>query len=165
MSPEQVQAFHSLSRAVRGLANAVANAAAELHEGGGMPTAMRAVLETVIVGGPKTVPAIARARGVSRQHVQALVDRLLAAALVAYRDNPAHRRSRLVAATESGKAALSALRERELAALSRLELAIGTDAMRQAREVVSDLAEAIGRHQWRAAVRNHPAKKNRPKSA
>ena len=36
--------------------------------------AQRAVLEYLLINGPATVPAIARARRVTRQHMQALVN-------------------------------------------------------------------------------------------
>ena len=65
-----------------------------------MTSAMRPVLELILIGGPATVPDIARARGVSRQHVQQQVDALLERSLAASQDNPAHKRSSMIALTD-----------------------------------------------------------------
>ena len=64
-----------------------------------------------------TVPQIGRARFLSRQFVQRMVNDALAADQVELVDNPAHRRSRLVALTDAGRAAIAAVTARELAAL------------------------------------------------
>lgn len=68
--------------------------------GGGRWGLMRALAED----GPQTVPQLARARPVARQRIQKIVDELAAEGLVELRDNPAHRRSRLVALTPAGAA-------------------------------------------------------------
>ena len=59
--------------------------------------------------GPQTVPTMARARNVSRQHVQKSVDGLAAGGLVSLRDNPAHRRSPIVELSDAGKALFAAI--------------------------------------------------------
>ena len=78
MNREQIQAFYPLSKSVRSLFHKMGAAAAALHEGSGISTGMRAVLENVVEGGPMTVPEMARMRPVSRQHIQVLVNDLLA---------------------------------------------------------------------------------------
>jgi len=70
---------------------------------------MRAVLEYLGRHGDSAVPRIAEARRVSRQHVQVIVNDLVAAGLAEFRDNPSHRRSRLVAATPAGRGSLAAM--------------------------------------------------------
>jgi DNA-binding MarR family transcriptional regulator len=50
-----------------------------------------------------TVPGIAREMGLTRQSVQRTVDVLEAEGIVEYLDNPAHRRSKLVAMTPRGR--------------------------------------------------------------
>src|SRR5690348_3497575 len=52
--------------------------------------------------GPLTVPQIARMRPTSRQRMQRLADELAAEGLVAFIDNPKHRRSKLVRLTPKG---------------------------------------------------------------
>lgn len=56
---------------------------------------------------PRTVAQMARELGLARQSVQRVADALEADGLVAYVDNPADRRARLVAITPAGARALS----------------------------------------------------------
>jgi DNA-binding MarR family transcriptional regulator len=57
----------------------------------------------------ETVPGIARAMGLTRQSVQRTVDLLETDGLIRYRDNPAHRRSRLVEMTPRGRRTYDAI--------------------------------------------------------
>ncbi len=59
-----------------------------LHDGSGLSAPMRGVLELLLRGSSMTVPDMARARGVSRQHVQQQVDALLGRDLVLRGANP-----------------------------------------------------------------------------
>ena len=68
----------------------------------------RAVLEFLDRGGPQTVPALARSRSVSRQHIQSSVNELAALGWLQTQPNPAHRRSPLIALTQSGRGRLAA---------------------------------------------------------
>jgi DNA-binding MarR family transcriptional regulator len=158
MNRDQREAFEPLSRAVRSLFHKMGAAVSLLHEGdettGGITAGMRAVLESVIEGGPKTVPEMARARPVSRQHIQILVNELLAAGLVEFQDNPAHRRSKLVAPTRAGTAAFAALRAREAAALTRLAVDIDAKEMARAAQALSQLIEGFHGPAWRKIVRD-----------
>lgn len=88
------------------------------------------LLRSLKDGGPQTVPALARARPVSRQHIQMLADSMAADGLVAFKANPAHRRSQLVAITQKGERLLEELTQR-LAAISD-DLAAGMDARKLA---------------------------------
>src|SRR4051794_34307434 len=74
-----------------------------LHGDAGVTAPMRAVLEYLQRNGPTPVPRIAQQRGVSRQHVQTIVNELRDAGLVELRDNPAHQRSHLVELTADGR--------------------------------------------------------------
>jgi DNA-binding MarR family transcriptional regulator len=65
--------------------------------------------------GPQTVPQLARHRRVSRQHIQVIANRLIAAGWVVAVPNPAHLRSSLLRLTLAGSEALSTLPERSLA--------------------------------------------------
>src|SRR5215469_747545 len=62
-----------------------------------------------LAGRPLTVPQIARRMGLTRQAVQASVNRLAAEALVEARDNLDHRRSPLIALTERGSQTFAAI--------------------------------------------------------
>jgi DNA-binding MarR family transcriptional regulator len=89
-----------------------------LHADLGITTGMRGVM-TSLADEPRTVPELARERPVSRQHIQTLVNDLLAAGLVATSPNPQHRRSPLVGLTDEGRRRLRQMREREAELLAR----------------------------------------------
>ncbi|MFQ5955322.1 MAG: MarR family winged helix-turn-helix transcriptional regulator, partial [Kiloniellales bacterium] len=86
------------------------------------------------------------------QHIQGLVDRLLAACLVEYVDNPAHRRSKLVRATEAGRGVFAGLREREEEAFARLPLDLGAEELDEARGVLATLIDVFQGADWQAVV-------------
>jgi DNA-binding MarR family transcriptional regulator len=60
------------------------------------------MLNSVITQAPQTVPQLARARPVSRQHIQKLANEMVADGLIRFVPNPAHRRSQLIEATPKG---------------------------------------------------------------
>jgi DNA-binding MarR family transcriptional regulator len=76
----------------------------QIYEEEGRGGARRGVLRGLVRYGAQTVPAMARARGVSRQHVQEVVDAMREDGLVELLPNPRHRRSHLIAATPRGEA-------------------------------------------------------------
>ena len=152
MNRKQVEAFYPLSLSVRSLFHKLGNAVTVLHEGSGVSGGMRAVLESVINGGPQTVPQMARVRPVSRQHIQLLVNELLAVGYVEYQDNPAHRRSKLVGATEKGRTLFSSFRKREIEALSRLSAGVTSKELEDAGQVLSVLIERFQSREWQSIV-------------
>lgn len=103
---------------VRVLYQALVAIAGQLH-GAGMTVGMRAVLEALAKGGPSTVPALARARRVTRQRIQSLVDACRAAGYVETHSNPAHARSMLIALTASGRSRIERLRAREFGVVAK----------------------------------------------
>ena len=62
---------------------------------------------------PQTVAQMAHDMGHARQSVQRIADALASDGLVAYRDNPADKRARLVALTPAGAAVLDAIYARD----------------------------------------------------
>jgi DNA-binding MarR family transcriptional regulator len=62
---------------------------------------------------PQTVAQMAHEMGHARQSVQRIADALAADGLIAYRDNPADKRARLVALTAQGEAILTAIYARD----------------------------------------------------
>lgn len=79
----------------------------------GLSAGTRAVLVMLRQRGPMPVPRLAEAQALSRQFTQRVVNEALARGLVASVANPAHRRSRLIALTESGTILVDRLLERE----------------------------------------------------
>src|SRR6516225_5867561 len=94
---------------------------AELHGGGELAAGKRGILKGIEIRGPQTVPQMARARPVSRQHIRASMEPLLAEGLVQYVDNPHHKRSKLVDLTPKGAARLEAINRREDEFFKRLQ--------------------------------------------
>lgn len=119
--------------------------AESLHESPAITIAMRGVLEVILLQGPASVPDMARARGVSRQHIQQQVDALLEKDFVRRKDNPAHKRSPLIALTDKGRALVQSMRAEELDALSRLQVGVSDTAAQEAAHVLSA---------WRRALRD-----------
>lgn len=85
----------------------------------GLTTARWQVLGAVWDGG-RTVSAIARSMGLTRQSVQRTVTRLEADGFVELRDNPDHVRARLVILTEKGEGTLRDMAGHQAAWISRL---------------------------------------------
>ena len=85
----------------------------QIHAGSNISMGMRAVLEYLDRNGATTVPQMARARRVTRQRIQTLVNTLQQLDLVEALDNPASKRSPLIALTTAGSATIGQMRKRE----------------------------------------------------
>ena len=118
--------------------------AGQLHAGEPMTLGMRSVLEQLALEGPATVPAIARARYVTRQHLQVLVNGLLRLRLVELLDNPAHRRSPLVGLTPAGRRALQRMLAKERRLLAG-DFGLSGAALQNATETLRTVRAGLGR--------------------
>ncbi len=121
-----------------------------IHHGSTVSVSMRAVLEFLRREGDHTVSAIARARSVSRQHVQALVNELLDQGLVKRIDNPHHRRAPLIGLTERGADEIDEMHRRERAALEPLlhdRPNLTHERLAVAAEVLADIGALMTAHQ------------------
>ncbi len=119
----------------------------------GRGTARRGILRGVVRYGPQTVPTLARRRYVTRQHVQEVVDALVAEGLVELCANPAHARSRLVRATARGAALVkhmddvdAKVLEAAAGGIATRDVEIAVRTLRAVREGFEDTAR------WSAAV-------------
>ena len=135
----------TLFNETRLLFHALKEWAETLHIGLDVTVAMRGVLELILLGGPATVPDMARTRGVSRQHIQQQVDALLERDLLVRQDNPAHKRSSMIALTDKGRALIQNMRADELNALSRLQVGVSDNAIAEAAQVLSSWHAALQR--------------------
>ena len=111
----------------------------ELHADLDVSTPERAVLEFLVRNGPTTVPDVARARGVSRQHIQTIVNGLHDRELVEPRRNPAHRRSSFVALADDGRQLIDEMLRREHDALDGRLAGIAAASMLDAAAVLADI--------------------------
>lgn len=101
--------------------------------------ASRAVLEYLSTHDPSTVPTMARARGVSRQHIQSLVNGLESDGLVEAMPNPAHKRSPLFALTAGGRALMAAIADTESALLEPFRGSLDATRLREAAETLAGI--------------------------
>ena len=110
---EKITQITAVIDATRVLFHRLSAVADEVHRVAGLTAGPRGVLQDLYQNGPRTVPDMARARPVSRQHIQVLVNTLLERGEVELLPNPAHARSKLVALTDVGMASFDAIRHRE----------------------------------------------------
>lgn len=101
------------------------------------------MLHSLKTQGPQTVPQIARSRPVSRQWIQRLANEMAEHGLVAFADNPAHKRSKLVRLTAKGEALHAELTESIFAASERLAEDMDADDLRAAARVLEALRERL----------------------
>ncbi len=142
MTPEAAN-LYGLIRSVRTCFNRLKGLADDMHRDLGVNASMRAVMEATADDGDRTVPDIARAKGVSRQHIQVNADALIKAGLAEQRPNPAHKRSPLLRLTPQGRRAFDVIREREKAVLEDLAAAMPSDRIGPARETLDALNRAL----------------------
>ncbi len=83
----------------------------------------------VVDHAPTPVAHVARIMGLTRQAVQTTADALERDGFVEYRDNPHHRRAKLIALTAKGRAALRQVEARQASWADRLGRSIGHDRL------------------------------------
>jgi DNA-binding MarR family transcriptional regulator len=96
-----------------------------------------------VLDDPQPVSAIARDMGITRQAVQRTADVLVERGLAAYRDNPAHRRAKLVALTDTGRAAVAAITPQHRASAHALVEVLGRERLGEIVEAVRALSQAL----------------------
>jgi len=95
------------------LAHQLRKTAAMSHRPDDCPAGALSLLRILDHPEPQTVPTIARARALSRQNIQVLVNCLQARGLVTLTPNPAHKRSALVHLTDRARALLATVSRQE----------------------------------------------------
>jgi DNA-binding MarR family transcriptional regulator len=126
---------------VNGLLVAAGNrlAAAE-----GLTAALWQVLGPVALAGrPLTVPQIARRMGLTRQAVQASVNRLRSEELVETRENLDHRRSPLIWLTPLGRQKYDALDRRQIRWINELSAGLKLADLAAAARLLRDLSDRL----------------------
>jgi len=98
------------------------------------------------------MPQLARARPVSRQHIQVLVNGLLKNGLVVTEENPAHRRSALVHLTPKGKRQLEAMQKRERDLLVHARFGLTAQEIEGAAETLGAVRRFLESKEWRKHV-------------
>jgi DNA-binding MarR family transcriptional regulator len=116
--------------------------AEELAEPAGLTAAWWQVLGAVLQS-PQPVAGVARDMGITRQSVQRIADLLVARGLAQYRDNPAHRRAKLIVPTDAGRAAVARITPAHAALARRLVRVMGADELARAIGALRDLSAAL----------------------
>ncbi|CAL9492169.1 hypothetical protein SUDANB99_03255 [Streptomyces sp. enrichment culture] len=114
----------------------------ELARPAGLTAAWWQVLGAVLRE-PLPVAGIARAMGITRQSVQRIADLLVERGLAAYAPNPAHRRAKLLAPTEEGRAAVARIAPGHADLAARLAAELGDEAFAETALVLERLSRAL----------------------
>ncbi len=146
--------FEELATQVRRLFHRLKAVGEQMHQLDKVSASHRAVLEGLYRGGPQTVPAMARARPVSRQHIQKLVNALLEEGLVSILPNPGHKRSSLVALTPKGRKLFERMHEKEMEVLAQLRLPVGSEQIRNTKDTLKGIADYFEGPEWIVFLRN-----------
>ena len=142
-------AFNTLINENGLLFNRLKLVAEQIHQQGEMSGARRAILRMLDEVGAQTVPQIGRARSVSRQHVQALVNQLTGEGYVEFVENPAHKRSPFVQLTARGKQFVQAMNRREHKLHEKLRIDIPDQEMLAAARTLCVLRAVFESEQWK----------------
>jgi DNA-binding MarR family transcriptional regulator len=117
-------------------------AAERLARPAGLTAARWQVLGAVLRE-PRTVADIARVMGLARQSVQRLADLLVEQGLAELRENPAHRRAKLLAATDAGLAAVRRIHPDQVAWTHRITEGLDASLLEQALETMEELLRRL----------------------
>ncbi len=142
MSRERQDLFSRSALGVFRLNGQFLAVAEELARPAGLTAAWWQVLGAVL-GEPLPVSGIARAMGITRQSVQRIADLLVERGLAEYRPNPAHRRAKLLAPTEEGRAAIARIGPGHAAFADRLAEAFGEAELAEAVRVLERLSKVL----------------------
>jgi DNA-binding MarR family transcriptional regulator len=99
--------------------------------------------------GRYTVADVARILGLARQSVQRVADLLESEGLIAYADNPRHRRARLLVLTPAGREALTMIQAAQAEWANTLGAELGARRLQQATAVLEAALRTL-------AARRHP---------
>ena len=96
-----------------------------------------------LANGPLSTADIARKMGLTRQSVQRIVDILAEEQIVAFADNPSHRRAKLVYLTQRGNELLSEVMQRQAAWVNRLTQGVLASDIRAAVQIARLLRQRL----------------------
>lgn len=140
---EQAEALLELINEIRSSFHLLKAVASEVHGGPELTAARRGVLLDLLMHGDLTVPALARRRPVSRQHMQLVVNGLLEEGWAELLPNPAHKRSRLVSLTPVGRRVVKEMVARDKGVLGQLDQPRSPPEIVEAAAVLRDIRLAL----------------------
>jgi DNA-binding MarR family transcriptional regulator len=113
-----------------------------ITEGTRLSAARWQVLGAVLPA-PLTVAGVARSMGLARQSVQRLADVLVDEGICEYRENPAHRRAKLLAPTVRGWEAIERIHPIQVAWADRVGAKVGLRELRTVNETMKTLLSTL----------------------
>lgn len=128
--------------------------AEEVYQQGELSVGRRGVLRSLDRFEPQSVPQMARARPVSRQYIQTLVNKLVVDGYVELAENPAHKRSPLVRLTSKGKQFVQETYRRETKLFSDLPISVGKQELQVAASVLQRVREFFESHEWKERLQS-----------
>lgn len=111
-------------------------------------TSARWLVLATVEEGPLTVAQVARQLGLARQSVQRVADLLADDGLVAYTDNPAHRRAKLVKLTPLGRKTLKAIQAAQTIWADNLGAQMGAGRLEEANAVLSRALDELSERRF-----------------
>ena len=135
--------------------------AQELAGAGGLTAAWWQVLGGVI-DRPRTVAEIGRSMGMTRQGVQRVADLLVDRGLATYQPNPAHRRAKLLACSESGYWAIRQITVVQHPWADDIGAAIGVDELRTTLATMRRLVDVLEADPQPGGARTTPSPRADP---
>ena len=142
MKPKAIRALQRLTVENAALFHRLRVFANAVHEEGEFD---RSLVQALDRDGAQTAPQLAKARGVSRQHVQAAINALIETGVVQRGANPAHRRSSLLELTAAGRRLVESLRQKEAVALAAIDPGIPAKEFDGAADALKKIVERLAR--------------------
>jgi DNA-binding MarR family transcriptional regulator len=143
---DQSRLLIEFMRNIRTSFNFMKSTADELHADLQITASMRAVMETLFETDQQTVPDIARAKKVSRQHIQMIVNKLEKKKLIEYQPNPNDRRTSFVSLSTFGRTIAGKILDRETHIIKELSGAFNEYEMETANQVLRKFLTVLEEH-------------------
>lgn len=107
---------------------------------------MRAVLEMLLRYGEQTVPELAARLEIKRQYVQVMCNEALASGVVEQRENPRHKRSPILALTDTGRSLIEEIISKEMKLMEELGANFSSEDISTTLKVVRAVTDSLKNH-------------------
>lgn len=154
MNQPSTTKLYQLIWQIRRLFQQLRSVSDELLEGYDINTSQRAVLEFLHQQQPQTVPQIAREKLVSRQHIQIVVNDLLALDLIESVENPSHKRSHLISLTRKGKTLFESAIKREAVLLKKMAGKFSEQELSAALNTLKSIDGYLASGEWKRSKKS-----------
>jgi DNA-binding MarR family transcriptional regulator len=159
-STDKLEVLEAVINETRSLFHRLKVVANELHAEDNITAGKRGVLLDLHRSGPQTVPHLARARPVSRQHIQSLVNPLFEAGYVEFVENPIHRGSPLVRLTNHGGDLIQRILRREAPPLIRAAARVTKNDLEKTLDALRAINAYFDSGEWKQFTAASAGKEN-----